>query len=135
LENIFEAQKVIKEFFEKEVLKEYSFSDWKNTLVNCTNNDIQALSKQWNVIGSDVNLTSVIVDVEASNDEWDACAILEYEWEINKTNVGFRITLVKNEVRSLQITDMLNITKKIGTKFSLAEEFNKVVLIYKLKNV
>lgn len=134
MEKIYEAQQVIKEFFEKEVLKKYSFDDWKATLVNCRNNDYKALSMQWNVIGSDVNLTSVIADVMASNDKWDACAVLEYEWVVNKTKVSFRITLVKNEVRFVQIDDMLNITKTVGTKFSLTEEFNKVVFTYQLKN-
>lgn len=135
MNNIFDAQDAISDFFTQHLLADYSFDDWKNYLVLTRTGNIEAVKKKWDVLGEEFSLVGIDVDIQASSDKWAPCLCLTYKWIVKNVEVLVRIILVKDEPISVNVMDMFSVLQAIGEKCNLAKEFKKnIALMYTLKH-
>lgn len=133
MDNIYKAQEYIKEFLNKTLISNYDFKDWKETLVLSANNNNNALLKKWDLFGKAFVPSYVTPNIIADTDKWAPCLSIAYRWSVKDAEIGIRLTLVKNELRIVEITDMFAVNKHFGDELDLVKEFEKnVVLIYSL---
>ncbi len=130
MDNIYKAQEYIREFLNKNLISDYEFEDWKETLVLSTNNNNKALLKKWDLFGKAFVPIFITPNIIADNDKWSPCLSLTYRWSVKDSEISVRLTLVKNELRFVEIKDMFDVNKHFGDELDLVKEFDKLYTAY-----
>ena len=129
MNNIYELQEIVKQYMSEKLAQNYNFEFWKETLVLERNNQNENLLKKWSFFYKTFYPNNITPDIQASEDKWCPCIMAEYVWDLEDASITFRIILIKNEVFSVQVLDMMNTSKIFSDNFDFKNKFNGEVIL------
>ena len=127
-----ELMERIENLIKTELLKSYDLDFWRETTFLIDENKSDEINDKWNLFNKVFKLGRMTHNVQASLDEWAPCLVIEFEVEFKFDNIKFRLTLVKNEIQSLQLLDMMNAIERIPKGTDLLSEFDNILTLHKL---
>jgi hypothetical protein len=129
MNKIYELQEIVTQYISEKLSKNYNFDLWKETLVLEQNNQQENMLKKWSFFYKTFYPQYITVGVQASEDKWCPCIMAEFQWNLETAAIKFRIILIKNEVLSVQVIDMFDVSKIFGDNFDFKNKFNSEVIL------
>lgn len=130
MQNIFDLQDFLKDFFNKELKKFYNFDLWSKVhACNGDSSEKENIQKQFDRFGTSLTPVMIDVNVKASPDPWAPCCHIEYEWKCQNNVIGVVMLLVKDEIFWLKVNDMKFVYSTFGGQFDFKDEFIKTVVL------
>lgn len=130
MQNIFDLQDFLKEFFNKEFKKFYDFDLW--TRINASNgnpSEKEIVLKEFDRFRPSMVPVMFNVNVKGSPDPWAPCCQIEYDWKCQNNVISVVMLLVKDEILWLKVNDMKFVYSTFGGQFDFKDEFIKTVVL------